>query len=89
MLNQSVDHDLGQGFPCFSRILLCLPLFINDHDVSILSVLWEDPMFPDFLDQEVQATREDVSSVFENLCRDSSRSSAFIVLQPCNGLLDF
>ena len=46
-------------------------------------------MFPDALDQGVQATREDVSSIFENLCRDSIGSSAFIVFQPCNGLLDF
>ena len=68
---------------------LSLFLFVNDHDVSIFSVLWEGPMFPDVLDQEVQATREDVSSVFENLCRDSIGSSAFIVLQPCNGLPDF
>ena len=46
-------------------------------------------MFPDVLDQEVQAMREDVSPVFENLCIDSISSSAFIILQPCNGLPDF
>ncbi len=44
---------------------------------------------PDVLDQEVQTVREDVSSVFENLCRDSVGSSAFVILQPCNGLPEF
>ena len=68
---------------------LSLFLFVNDHDVSIFPVLWEGPMFPDVLDQEVQATLEDVFSVFENLCRDSIGSKTFIVLQPCNGLVDF
>ena len=89
--NQSAEHDLGQDFPCdgeerYSAAVAAYCsvsfLFINDHDVSILLVLWEGPMFPDVLDQEVQATRE-------NLCRDSIGSSAFIVFQPCNGLLDF
>ena len=79
-------RDIPQLLPHTALSPFC---FINDHDVSILLVLWEGPMFPDVLDQEVQATREDVSSVFENLCRDSIGSSAFIVLQPCNGSLDF
>ena len=91
MLNQSAEHDLGQDFPCdgeerYSAAVAAYCsvsfLLINDHDVIILPVLWEGPMFPDVLDQEVQATREDESSVFENLCRDSIGSTAIIVLQP-------
>ena len=58
-------------------------LFVNDGDVSILPVLWEGLMFPD-----VQATHEDVSFVFESLCRDFIGSNVFIVLQPCNGFMD-
>ena len=91
MLNQSAEHDLGQDFPCdgeeryFAAVAAYCSvsfLFINDHDVSILLVLWEGPMFPDVLDQEVQATREDVSSVFENLCRVSSGPALLLFFSP-------
>lgn len=46
-------------------------------------------MFPDVLDQELQMPREDESPMFEKICSDSVGSSAFVVLQPCNGLLEF
>ncbi len=74
MLNQSAEHDLGQDFPCDGeeRYPAAVTadcsvsfLLVNDHEVSILPVLWEGPMFPDVLDQEVLTTCEDVSSVFE------------------------
>ncbi len=98
VLNQSAEHDLGQDFPCDEeeRYPAAVTadcsvsfLLINDHDVSILPVLWEGPIFPDVLDQEVQTAREDVSSMLENLCRDSVGSSSFVVFQPCNGLPEF
>ncbi len=80
MLNQSAEHDLGQDFSCDGeeRYPAAVTadcsvsfLLVNDHEVSILPVLWEGPMFPDVLDQEVQTAREDVSSVFEMACRSS------------------
>ncbi len=98
MLNQSTEHDLGQDFPCdgeernptaVTADCSVSFLLVNDHDVSILPILWEGPIFPDVLDQEVQTAREDVTSMFKNLCRDSVGSSAFVVLQPCNGLPKF
>ena len=82
LLQQSASVILARTFPAMERRDIPVAayrsvsfLLVNDHAGSLL-------VLPDVLDQEVQATREDESSVFENLCRDSIGSTAIIVLQP-------
>ncbi len=92
MLNQSAEHDLGQDFSCDGeeRYPTAVTadcsvsfLLVYDHDVSILQILWEGPIFPDVLDQEVQTAREDVTSMFKNpLAGIPSGPSALLFFSP-------